>query len=93
MNTRRTTLLIAIILAIGTGWLTLNLHLGRALQTTTVSRVRCSSPRRYPGAHHITAAIFHTEIRRSASQPDAISDPAEADRLAGIGHDSGRLAD
>ena len=78
MNTRRTTLLIAIILAIGTGWLTLNyISSLRASNDNGQSRQVVIATSDIPARTHITAAMVHTETR-TASQPDAIADPAGA---------------
>lgn len=81
MNTRRTTLVIAIVLALGTGWLILNYLSGLQRQANGASAPRTivvaaiDIPARVP----ITAAMLATVQRpASAAEPDAISDPAKA---------------
>ncbi len=78
MNTRRTTLLIAIILAVGTGWLTLSY----------ISSLRSNTPNGQPtqvlvasadipARERITATMFHADTRpASALEPGAFTDPA-----------------
>jgi pilus assembly protein CpaB len=78
MNTRRTTLLIAIILALGTGWLTFSY----------VSSLRTAGGQPHqvliatadiPARVRITETMFRSETRpATALQPDAISDPTKA---------------
>jgi pilus assembly protein CpaB len=77
VNTRRTTLLIAIILAIGTGWLTLNYISSLRSNEGGQPRQVVIATSDIPARGRITAAMVHTETR-SASQPDAIADPAAA---------------
>lgn len=78
MNTRRTTLLIAVILALGTGWLTFNY----------VSSLRTASGKPtpvliatgdIPARERVTETMFRVESRpESAVQPGALADPAKA---------------
>src|SRR5579862_2005756 len=78
MNVRRTTLLIAIILAVGTGWLTLNY-----LSTVQSQNSGSSAPRsiivaaaEIPARAPITAAMLVRVTRpSSAVEPDAVTDP------------------
>jgi pilus assembly protein CpaB len=78
MNTRRTTLLIAIILAIGTGWLTYSYVSSLRSAGGQPSQVLIASAD-IPAREKITDTMFHTEMRPAlALQPGAISDPAKA---------------
>jgi pilus assembly protein CpaB len=78
MNVRRTTLLIAIVLAVGTGWLTLS-YLSSLRPAPNQQRQVLVASQDIPARTTITSSMFHTETRDSkASQPDAISDPARA---------------
>jgi pilus assembly protein CpaB len=75
MNVRRTTLLIAIVLAVGTGWLTLS-YLSSLRPAPNEQRQVLVASQDIPARATITAAMFHTETRDAkTSQPDAISDP------------------
>lgn len=81
MNTRRTTLLVAILLAIGTGWLTLNyissVERSSAVgnQPTTVLVAAAEIPARAT----ITSAMVQRVTRpASAIEPDALNDPQKA---------------
>ena len=81
MNTRRTMLLVAILLALGTGWLTLTYVSGlqREHQGDGAPRAVVIAARDIPARTTITAAMLRTETRPgSASEPDALSDPASA---------------
>jgi len=79
MNTRRTTLLIAVILAIGTGWLTLTYISSLRPKEGGPPRQVLVANADIPAREHITAALFHTEMKPpSAIQPGAISDPTQA---------------
>jgi pilus assembly protein CpaB len=81
MNTRRTTLIVAIVLAVGTGWLTLNYLSGLQRQANGNGAPReilvaaADIPARVP----ITAAMLVRATRpSSAVEPDAIIDPSKA---------------
>ncbi|MEO6834355.1 MAG: Flp pilus assembly protein CpaB [Candidatus Tumulicola sp.] len=80
MNTRRTTLLIAIILALGTGWLTLSYisSLRSSTATGPPGQVLVANAD-IPARERITATMFHVETRpASALEPGAIANPARA---------------
>ena len=78
MNTRRTTLLIAIILAVGTGWLTLN-YISSLRSAAGQPHEVLIANADIPARERITATMFHSESRpATALQPDAISDPSKA---------------
>jgi pilus assembly protein CpaB len=78
MNPRRTTLLIAIILAVGTGWLTLT-YLSSLRPAENEPRQVLVATQDIPARERITAAMFQTETRSAKSlEPDAISDPNHA---------------
>jgi pilus assembly protein CpaB len=78
MNTRRTTLLIAIILAIGTGWLTLT-YLSSLRPAPNQLRAVLVATQEIPARVHITATMFQSEMRPAQSlEPDAISNPNQA---------------
>lgn len=77
MNTRRTTLLIAVILAIGTGWLTLNYISSLRPSEAGQARQVVIATADIPARSRISATMLRTEAR-VASQPDAIGDPAQA---------------
>ncbi|TAM85503.1 Flp pilus assembly protein CpaB [bacterium] len=81
MNTRRTTLLIALVLAVGTGLLTLNYvrsvqqSAGGASQSRAVMVAVQNIPARAP----ITAAMVRREMRpASAVDPDAVAEESQA---------------
>lgn len=81
MNTRRTTLLVAILLAVGTGWVTLN-YLG-SLQRSSVAnnapRTILVASQDIPARVTITPAMLaRTERPTSTVEPDAIDDPQKA---------------
>jgi pilus assembly protein CpaB len=78
MNIRRTTLLIAIVLAIGTGWLTLT-YLSSLRPPESQPRSVLVATQEIPARERITASMFHTESRPAQSlEPDALSDPNQA---------------
>jgi pilus assembly protein CpaB len=78
MNVRRTTLLIAIVLAVGTGLLTLT-YLNSLRPQQSAPRQVLIASQDIPARIRITAAMFHTESRpASALEPDAISNPDQA---------------
>ncbi len=82
MNARRTTLLIALVLAIGTGWLTLNYITGIQRQSTTgnnAPRVVLVAAVDIPARAAISAAMLARTTRpASAVEPDAVTDPGKA---------------
>jgi pilus assembly protein CpaB len=78
MNIRRTTFLIAMILAVGTGWLTLtylsSLHPGATEQRPVLITTQEISAR-----ERITDAMFTKQIRPANTlQPDALAEPSQA---------------
>lgn len=81
MNTRRTTLLLAILLAIGTGWLTLNY-----INSVKSSTMANNEPRQVvvaaadiPARTTITAAMLRTAtLPASAVERDAVTQPSAA---------------
>ena len=78
MNTRRTTLLIAIILAIGTGWLTLT-YLSSLRPPPNQLRAVLVATQEIPARVRIAATMFQTEMRPAQSlEPDAVSNPNQA---------------
>ena len=78
MNIRRTTLLIAIVLAVGTGWLTLT-YLSSLRPPQNEQRAVLIATQEIPARSRITAAMFTKEQRpANAVQPDAIADPTQA---------------
>jgi pilus assembly protein CpaB len=78
MNVRRTTLLIAIVLAVGTGLLTLT-YLNSLRPQQSAPRQVLVASQDIPARIRITAAMFHTETRpANALEPDAISNPDQA---------------
>jgi len=79
MNIRRTTFLIAMILAVGTGWLTLSylssLHPGGS----SAQRPVLVTTQEIPARARITDTMFSKEMRpANAVQPDAIAEPNQA---------------
>ncbi|HZT13062.1 MAG TPA: Flp pilus assembly protein CpaB [Candidatus Baltobacteraceae bacterium] len=81
MNTRRTTLIVAIVLAIGTGWLTLNYLSGlqRQANGNGAPRQIVVASQDIPARVPITASMLATVSRPASSvDPDAIGDPAKA---------------
>ncbi|HEY1682736.1 MAG TPA: Flp pilus assembly protein CpaB [Candidatus Tumulicola sp.] len=80
MNVRRTTLLIAIVLAVGTGWLTLT-YLSSLRPANSEPRQVVVATQDIAARERITPQMFHVETRDAKTlQPDAISDPS---RMAG----------
>lgn len=78
MNIRRTTFLIAMILAVGTGWLTLS-YLSSLHPGSTAERPVLVTTQEIPARMRITDTMFNKEIRPSnAVQPDAIAEPSQA---------------
>jgi pilus assembly protein CpaB len=81
MNTRRTTLLVAILLAIGTGWLTLNYINGvkGANSGATVQRTVLVAVSDIPPRTQITPAMVRRETRPAGTvDSDALSDTIPA---------------
>lgn len=78
MNTRRTTLLIAIILALGTGWLTFS-YISSLRQASGQPRQVVIATTDIPAREKITQAMVSVETRpESALQPGAVDDPTKA---------------
>jgi len=78
VNTRRTTLLIAIILAVGTGWLTLT-YLSALKPANNAQRAVLVATQEIPARSRITAAMLSKQTRPSTGvDPDAIADPGQA---------------
>ena len=78
MNTRRTTLLIAIILAVGTGWLTLT-YLSALRPANNAQRAVLVATQEIPARSRISAAMVSKQTRPSTGvDPDAIAEPAQA---------------
>ncbi len=78
MNTRRTTLLIAVILAIGTGWLTLT-YLSSLRPPPNQLRPVLVATQEIPARSRIVETMFRTDMRPATTlEPDAISDPKQA---------------
>ncbi len=78
MKGRRTTILVAILLAIGTGWLTLNYlgQLQRQSQTAGAPRPVVVAATEIPARAPITKAMLAVVERpASAVDPDAVTDP------------------
>jgi pilus assembly protein CpaB len=79
MNNRRTTLLIALVLALGTGWLTLSYVSSLRSQSQAQVRQVLVSTAEIPARSTITASMFETQNRPSTGlQPDALADPNAA---------------
>jgi pilus assembly protein CpaB len=81
MNTRRTTLLIAIVLALGTGWLTLSYlsSVQRSSQPAGQPQPVLVATQDIPARVPITQSMFQVEQKPgSVIQPGALSDPAKA---------------
>ncbi len=81
MNTRRTTLLVAILLAIGTGWLTLNYINGvkGANAGNNQQRAVLVAAADIPARTTITAAMIkRVVVPAQAADPDALVDPGPA---------------
>lgn len=78
MNTRRTTFLIAMILAVGTGWLTLT-YLSSLHAPSVQERPVLVTTQEIPARVKITNAMFLKEMRPGNTlQPDAIADEGQA---------------
>ncbi|MBV8066356.1 MAG: Flp pilus assembly protein CpaB [Candidatus Eremiobacteraeota bacterium] len=78
MNVRRTTLLIAIVLAIGTGWLTLT-YLSSLRPAQNEPRQVLIATQDIPAREPVTSQMFRVETRSASSlQPDAVGDPRRA---------------
>lgn len=78
MNVRRTTLMIAIVLALGTGLLTL-FYLNSLRPQQSAPKQVLITNQDIPARERITATMFHTEERpASGLQPDVISNPDQA---------------
>jgi pilus assembly protein CpaB len=78
MNTRRTTLLIAIILAIGTGWLTLT-YLSSVKPPQNEQRPVLIAAQEVQARSRIVDTMFRTEMRPATSlEPDSLSNPNQA---------------
>jgi pilus assembly protein CpaB len=78
VNTRRTTLLIAIILAVGTGWLTLT-YLSALRPANNAQRPVLVATQEIPARSRITATMVSKEMRPAQGvDPDAIADPTQA---------------
>ncbi|MBV9270165.1 MAG: Flp pilus assembly protein CpaB, partial [Candidatus Eremiobacteraeota bacterium] len=79
MISRRTTLIVAIILAIGTGWMTLNYLNAVRGSSNVAQRAVVVAASDIPARSVITAAMLHQVQRpENAVEPDAIGDPARA---------------
>lgn len=81
MNTRRTTLIVAIVLAIGAGWLTLNYLSSLQRQTNANSAPRdvVVAAQDIPARVTITPQMLaHVQRPTSAVDPNALSDPRQA---------------
>ena len=80
MNSRRTTLLIALVLAIGAGWLTLNYisSIQRSSAINNQPRDILVAAQEIPARVPITAAMLAKATRPAAAiEPDAITDPSK----------------
>ena len=81
MNTRRTTLIVAIVLALGTGWLLMNYlsSLQRQTNANSAPRTVVVAAQDIPARVTITPQML-TRVTRptSAVDPNVISDPAQA---------------
>jgi pilus assembly protein CpaB len=78
MNTRRTTFLIAAILAVATGWLTLT-YVTSLHPPSTAQRAVLVTTQEIPARAKITDAMVTREMRPGNTvQPDAIADPSQA---------------
>lgn len=80
MNTRRTTLLVAVLLAIGTGWLTLTyVNALKGASGSNEQRAVVVATTDIPARTTITPAMLQRAVRpASAVEPDAIGDPSAA---------------
>jgi pilus assembly protein CpaB len=78
MNIRRTTFLVAAILAVATGWLTLT-YLSSLRPPSTQQRAVIVSTQEITARERITDAMVAKQTRSTDSiQPDALSDPSQA---------------
>lgn len=78
MNTRRVTLLIAIILAVGTGWLTLT-YLSSMKPAQNEQKPVLIAAQEIQAREKITETMFHTEMRAQNSlEPDALGSANQA---------------
>ncbi len=78
MNFRRTTLLVAIVLAIGTGWLTLT-YLSALRPAPSEQRPVLIASQEIAARSRIVDTMFTKEMRSSQSlEPDALSAPSQA---------------
>jgi pilus assembly protein CpaB len=78
MNTRRTTLLIAIILAVGTGWLTLT-YLSSMRPAQNEQRQVLIAAQEIPARDRLVDTMFRTEMRPATSlEPDALTNANQA---------------
>jgi pilus assembly protein CpaB len=78
MNTRRTTLLIAIILAVGTGWLTLT-YLSSLRPAPNARKPVLIAAQEIPARERIADTMFRTEMRPETSlEPDALGSSNQA---------------
>jgi pilus assembly protein CpaB len=78
LNIRRTTLLIAIVLAIGTGWLTLT-YLSALKPPPNEERAVLIASQEIAARERITDAMFSKQLRPAQSlEPDALADPTQA---------------
>lgn len=78
MNIRRTTFLIAMILAVGTGWLTLT-YLSSLHPGSSAERPVLITTQEIPARVKIADTMFTKEMRPSNTvQPDAIAEPNQA---------------
>ncbi len=78
MNTRRTTLLIAIILAVGTGWLTLT-YLSSLRPAQNEQKPVLIATQEIQARSRLVNTMFTVENRPASSlEPDAISNPNQA---------------
>ncbi len=81
MNTKRTTLLIALLLAVVTGWLTMNYVRSVQQQTANSGEPRSVyvATAEIPARATITADMIQRVVRPSSlTEPDAINDPSAA---------------
>jgi len=80
MNSRRTTLIIALVLAVGAGWLTLN-YLSSIQRSSAINnqpRQIVVAAQEIPARVPITAAMLATATRPAAAiEPDALTDPSK----------------
>ncbi|MDQ6931995.1 MAG: Flp pilus assembly protein CpaB [Candidatus Eremiobacteraeota bacterium] len=81
MNPKRTTLLVAIILALGTGWLTLNYLSSVRQASSSLGQPRdiLVALQDIPARATITTSMFRRQTRAASQvEPDAIAEPAKA---------------